>query len=296
MVMRRRNETGQSLVTVMVAVAVLGTIAVVMSRMMSNGLNANRHVELRGDLESMRRVLAQSVDCTATLTAAGGPGTCSTSSFFALRDRNNNVIGAPSFGAWKLGAWHVRSHCAGNRLNVQYARATSSTAFASDPLHPNVTYDWTYGSTTKPLFPTNELACDAFFGTATTCTAPPGYYCNYTTADGTYKIVAADLTRDPSINACSTLGSACAVWYPGETDTGYFGTITCPAGYKVASGGANCNSVGVGGPFAGDQAGVTESSFIADPAGQSWKVKCCKCSKNGLTITAAAFAACVKAN
>lgn len=60
------GERGESLVTVMVAVAIAGILAVIMMQQFSNHQKSQQALETRGEFEALRRQLMNSVSCPST--------------------------------------------------------------------------------------------------------------------------------------------------------------------------------------------------------------------------------------
>lgn len=62
------NQEGASLVTVLMATAMAGFLALGLSRMHEKSLRATKNIELKDDLLGLRRTVRNTLDCSATLT------------------------------------------------------------------------------------------------------------------------------------------------------------------------------------------------------------------------------------
>jgi type II secretory pathway pseudopilin PulG len=165
--LRRPHQAGFSLVMTLVAVAIAGIVAVVISRVITNGQQGIRSVELRGDLESIRQVLMTQIDCQGTfdkngITDANLDAMCKTGDddvqktgdtpLVLYRDTTDGpkrlIKGAlEADGSIKFGSWWLRATCskAGSSLVVRAARKTADgKSFAKDPL-TGAKQDWSSG-------------------------------------------------------------------------------------------------------------------------------------------------------
>lgn len=115
----RQDQRGGALLLVIVVAAVLGIMAVEISRQMDLGLNANKSMSNKDELIGLRQTLAKSVDCHKTLGVSPPlTGALSCSTFAAgvqLRDRANRAID-------RVGSWTISARCDGAELRIGASR------------------------------------------------------------------------------------------------------------------------------------------------------------------------------
>lgn len=172
--MRIGDDRGFSLTSVLVAVGIVGIIAVALSTTVLNGVKGQKRVELKGELETMRRSLLEGLDCAASLPtapsscpctdSAGTPGyTCPANAYFELQSKTagRTMIGVNAgdvSAGKKIGSWYFRASCTPTQVVVEAARKGAGGAFLKDPLNGRLD-SW------APLFKTPTL-CSAYFGTS----------------------------------------------------------------------------------------------------------------------------------
>ncbi len=67
-----RREDGVSLITVMVALAIVGILMAVVMTFAKNSINAAKAIERLGELEDVRRLIRARMDCATTKTRMAG--------------------------------------------------------------------------------------------------------------------------------------------------------------------------------------------------------------------------------
>lgn len=148
------SQSGESLVSVLVAATVGSLVMLAMTGFTSNAFKAVKHTELSGDFALLRTTLKEQVDCAATFASAGidpnNPKLCNSNSsakgqdaagvLLRLRRKTTNgsvqfVTDALTGGHGKLGTFAVRATCSASEqsLIIRAARPQGS-GFAVDPL------------------------------------------------------------------------------------------------------------------------------------------------------------------
>ncbi|NRA67199.1 MAG: hypothetical protein HRU19_22135 [Pseudobacteriovorax sp.] len=218
MFVSQRSNSGMSLISVMIATAILGVIVVAFMRMTTNTMKSTKSSQLKDDLVSMRRVIRDRVDCQQTLT----PAVCG-ANFFGLRDRDGNLLGVANLGAMRLGEFHYRASCDNVSMTIEFSRLADANNFARDPLN-NRELSW------RNLFPTGDVGCRDFFAGAGpgACGQPfcPEQRRNYAVGVGT-------LSRAPGGVGCAALVEAGSL-----KEEHYVGTAFCPPGFVAVGGGS----------------------------------------------------------
>ncbi len=109
------NQLGMSLIEVLVAVALVGIIALAVAKVTTDGLKGAKSVEVRQDLTVVKSTLSSTLDCRETLQVGPGstlPVACP--SPLVLKRRGGAEI-APSS---KLGGWTITPTCSGGELLI----------------------------------------------------------------------------------------------------------------------------------------------------------------------------------
>lgn len=140
--MQRRNDSGFSLVAALVSAAIIGILAVALSRMYSAGILAGRSTELRADLQSIKKVINDTVDCSQTVNplCAGGvcaPGivpTCPTGTVAVYKHSQTSGALLIDSGGTTYGSWTLTATCTSHGINVQATRPNGTGGYFKDQL------------------------------------------------------------------------------------------------------------------------------------------------------------------
>lgn len=101
------RQSGASIVTVLVAVGILGISAAVASRYFDNSLQESNRLRTRNNVEDLRRLIRATVDCPATMAAR--PSSCGKGKPTELKQRTGSAsIPIPS---GKIGEFELRAKC-----------------------------------------------------------------------------------------------------------------------------------------------------------------------------------------
>ena len=158
-------ERGSSLVSVLMALGIGAVLSVGVATVFGNVARASKHIELRSDLDELRRTIRDGMSCPRTALQCTGP----TGDVAILRTNGSRLIAAaPSTTGTRIGDWNVRTHCTGQgTFTIERARISRvGAAFAEDPLDGSST-GW--AELFGPQFP----APCAAFGAAGNWTACP---------------------------------------------------------------------------------------------------------------------------
>jgi type II secretory pathway pseudopilin PulG len=267
------NNGGMSLVAVLVALGMLGILIVGFSKWFTSSLKGVGSIELRQSISNLQQSVKTRLDCSATLGVTGSsslPLTCSDYSNVAIKDKGGNVIST-------MGAWSISATCNNNVLIVK------ATASGNDPLTGKAKSQTTTGPGTTvstDLFGGTGQFCGSYFSgnSSGSCATP---FC--TKQVGTFATSIGNLTKT------TTTGCGALTIQPGQTNTHYSGSATCPAGYYAVGGGAHCQVPPAGGT-------MLDSEVSSD--GLSWTVKCCV-YVNAATpnvYTGSVFVTCIQPN
>lgn len=107
------SEKGSSLVGVMVAIGILGILAVIFSAMMSNTIQVSKMVERKSEQEDLRRYIRIAMSCSKTLASVPVP--CPAETLVDIRKIDNTVLIAAASGnsRLKIGEYYVQAFCTG---------------------------------------------------------------------------------------------------------------------------------------------------------------------------------------
>ncbi len=148
---------GFSLISVLVAVAITGIIAVVTSQIASNGFAGQKSLGFRNDIESIRQSVLKQVSCAETLKTFGTPAVCG---FVDLKDKKGKFVmkkdptatGVFANSGPIAGDWYAKASCGASSVVIQVARRKKGTWMPMpDPLNAGKVWDFTSGPT-NPLF------------------------------------------------------------------------------------------------------------------------------------------------
>lgn len=144
------RQTGSTLMSAMIAVGLVGVLAVLGSTLLSESQKGANAMSARDEFISLRRTLRAEVDCAETLKASACSGEA-----VPLKNGKGATLGSASNGAYKLGGWHFKSTCTQGRLDVLAARLNQTGALLADPITGKA--EW------QNLFPLQDLDCSERF-------------------------------------------------------------------------------------------------------------------------------------
>jgi|NOAtaT_7_FD_contig_21_3855916_length_1147_multi_9_in_0_out_0_1 hypothetical protein len=167
----RSSQEGVTIVEVLVALGILGVVAVGLGRLMNNSMTAQRSVELRSDVEDLRRFIQTNLSCAKTFDSfPSRPVNCSGN--IALRRENGSIIVAS--GGQALGNWTLTARCENiggqSGLSIYATRPAPGGGFLLDPLTRRP-YDTNHP--TSALYAPAVRPCGSFF-TAAGSACPSG--------------------------------------------------------------------------------------------------------------------------
>jgi hypothetical protein len=203
-----------SLISALVAVAIIGVLIVIFTQMMTNANKVSRSAQNDVDFDMLRMTITSRLDCAKTLgvlPTAPLPLICSEYSNVTLKNHSNTSI-APSE---KLGLWDISAQCSGNEVIVKATRP------GNEPL------------TGKP-YASLPAATDLFGGTGKLCR--PYFDTSYL---GRYvKVETFGIAYDPPGSLPS---SKCQI-SNGSTSSHPYAVAhaACPAGYTIFAGEGAC--------------------------------------------------------
>ncbi len=152
----RDDHAGFSLISVMIAIGIIGIMSQIMMQYTSNTMRAAQLHQIHSDYEIVRQTLRRRVDCMQTVNprpvAACDDMTAST---VDVRDESGNVIISKNVLEpvnW-LGAYHLRAVCLPHPVGHPTERAIYISIRATKglgdpqpllhPLHPSQEMEWT---------------------------------------------------------------------------------------------------------------------------------------------------------
>lgn len=153
---RLRGQGGFSLVSLLVAAGVSGVLLLALTRGMDHLMRSNKHVEIRGQLESLRRKVRNAMSCRETTGTDPAPpyAACANTDYVLRNHRGEELFGANGVvGNTNL---QVRAFCAtqADGLQVEVRRIQNGNVL-DDPLtRQQMDY--------RPLFDIG--LCDQYFG------------------------------------------------------------------------------------------------------------------------------------
>ncbi|MEI8026669.1 MAG: prepilin-type N-terminal cleavage/methylation domain-containing protein [Pseudomonadota bacterium] len=244
-----KTNGGFSLVEALVAMFILGVIGVGISQMSELGFKSAASAGIRQDLQTLKMTIRDQLSCEKTLNLPDGydtsvPVPC-TGSKLTLKKPDGNAFGNP------LGSLTWSASCVANKIKVMVSSKRS------DPLtgQPFVTRDLFNGIA--------EGLCSSYF-TGFACKAGDTVIGIAGSTPVCGKAGANALGFEKVEGTANETNIVCG-WPSKPPMKHVAGTVCCPSGKIVFSGGGQCN-IGAG--------GFTENSLQNGP--NCWHVDCCK--------------------
>lgn len=130
-----RRQDGMSLVSVMVALAVVGVLAMVAMQFASNSIKSAKAIERLGEQEDIRRLIRSRMDCAATKLKIGGGRNI----VFYGRDGQpiapvNANTNEMAIGGWKFTATAYNATTGEFSVNARDEHQASEKLFKTVPL------------------------------------------------------------------------------------------------------------------------------------------------------------------
>ncbi|MBP9706952.1 MAG: hypothetical protein KBD78_04865 [Oligoflexales bacterium] len=157
----RNNQSGTSLIQLVVAMGIIGTMLGFFLEIKKNSFNAREHMKADTDLRLIRQHVLSYLDCSATLSAiVKEDGSCSQVNFALLASAGVKIEDSPNFSEYKKKGWELRGNCKGSAIVVDASRS-SDGKFLKDPLINSRVYDW--NGPGKNLIDESMLFCSSAF-------------------------------------------------------------------------------------------------------------------------------------
>jgi Tfp pilus assembly protein PilV len=137
--MLRNGQTGVSMIEALVAAALLGIVMVAIASGLGTNFRAQKAIDTRGNLDTIRQNLLHQLSCGQTLPSA----TCTANNAVALKDAAGAVFLDSTSAPVAFGSWKVQAACnsAGNGLKVQASRRSSGGTVLNDQM-TGAAQDW----------------------------------------------------------------------------------------------------------------------------------------------------------
>lgn len=103
------KQSGASIVTVLVAIGIVGIMAAVSANYFKNSSDVSNSIRARNQIEDLRRLVRLSVNCEATL--AGRPASCADGTPVELKRGVKTPTTFVSVAGSKFGDYEVRAKC-----------------------------------------------------------------------------------------------------------------------------------------------------------------------------------------
>lgn len=210
------QQQGSSLLGGIVALALVGALAVIISRSTTTGVQGAKSISIRQDIEMLKKTIRENVSCSASLGFTPGmtlPLSCPTTPI-VLRRPNGTVL---DLGDWTSNVLCTNGNSGSLRIGVQRP--------GRDPLSKKL---WTQMPSNDP---TVSIAVDLFGGTSAFCME---YLSTTASCGGTYPL---------RMGAGQGGARCCRVEeYIATVAPTFIGTSTCLPSEFVLGGGTSCHS------------------------------------------------------
>ncbi len=222
---------GMSLITVLVAVAVLSIVSVMFSKLLKTGVGGAAHVGNSMDLESIKMSLLQQFDCRASLGVLPSttlPISCASFSSVPIKRSNGtDIFSGPAAG------WTMAATCTGNEVIF------SATRTGNDPL---TNQPYATSSNATDVFRGASEFCRQYFDPSPTCPTAPNNIRIGESPEGRPRCCR--LVIDDTIGS-GYAGAPTAADHPSNPgfDTagvGWYAIAQCGAAEYLHSGGGEC--------------------------------------------------------
>ena len=266
------SNSGMSLLSVIVAVGLLGVVAAGIARLSKSSNQAMKYQEMRQDRIHLKQALIRSVDCNSTGL------TCPTNGAIQIMDKEGNELIASNDTGTKIGKWTIRARCIGGEAFLQ-----SPTLLPTGEL----VAPW------KNLFDP-QTARFAICGPGAAASSSVSALCVPSTV---FSCVDADnfkrITGDLVLQVPPDTDCGKPFTHGGENfrKVHSMATINCPDGFRAVSGGANCeHSYGTADVKHGSYTGNTVGggNLLAQfPTfdGKGWTNDCCAIVHEDIAVT-----------
>lgn len=165
---RWTNQTGVSLVETLVALAIGGLVLTGLNKFITNNMKANKHIELRSQIESTRRIVSKTFSCEHSLGVSAGVIVTACDPLPIKNLKNQTIV--DDLGRVGSTNVYIRKRCeSGVGLFFEYQLATAengSLVALADPLNGQK-------SGYRELFPAEAFCTEYFYSQTSPTGAPP---------------------------------------------------------------------------------------------------------------------------
>lgn len=242
------NQSGSGLVSLMIGIAILAIIIAVAAKFISRTVHATKHYERRVNISEMTNYLRKKISCDNTLASINVDTQCNASSptYFRLIDyRGNyltdNLVTSGNFrnsGKFIKGRkWYLKASCDATEktLRVELARQANNGSSFSRSKHNKKPLD--FNSAINPIIGKDIKLCYGHF--------------------------LGDPLVDKVTQRLRYVSSECEDLRHQDDGGKYVGSVRCPPGKILVTGGVSC-------PYAGYM-----TNSYPDFSDQSWHGSCC---------------------
>ena len=114
----RLNTAGNSLISIMVGIAILGVLTQIFLNSMNGWTKSNESISQRMDLEELRRYIRIGADCTNTMTSITG---CTAGNRVNIKKSDNtNMIGTATSPFPKIGKYYLKANCDSQPRTIKF--------------------------------------------------------------------------------------------------------------------------------------------------------------------------------
>lgn len=159
--MNRCNQSGMSLIAVIIAMGLFSLLLTAMSSAMTTNFRMQRSLELRAERQAIVNMLLRAVSCEVSL-----PQQCKPGVLLSVYSRVNGRTLVDSQDVKTIGSWALRAQCAADGASIEVAgvllkptgklTSTSISDFYFDPLTQQ-RYGWDHPNSL--LFPAGAGLC-----------------------------------------------------------------------------------------------------------------------------------------
>lgn len=130
-------KIGFSLVETLITLSIMSIAGLMLTKMNVIGMKANKHNEIRSDLQDIKRTIINQINCDQTFASFGStrPINCTTGTAITLKNRSGNPIATNGL----IGEWNINARCeiinSQNGLSIYATKQISPGTYKVDPLN-----------------------------------------------------------------------------------------------------------------------------------------------------------------
>ena len=180
-----KSEQGISLIATLVAVAVMGILASVLTQLMTNMMRTSQHLEIKGDRQALKQLILESLSCSETFKPTAEEVCRQPRITLKGKHPDGTPFDIISSAGSKYGRWTYRAECNSSKQVVVRATLAKSLSaissnnrddFLPDPLNKK---QYTWSADESLVFPSGTSLCGTGYKLVNIVTSTYQGQCSY---------------------------------------------------------------------------------------------------------------------